>query len=191
MRQLLTLTLTDLRQRVRDKSVFIFALVVPLALMFVFNLVFGGTNKIDLEPVTVAVTAPAGDQVAQVVTDALRGLNGQSGLQVAVDEVDAAAGRRQVETGDATVSLVFPDGFGEKTRSGDPVTVRAVRGDEARIETDIVLSVVDGVLAELADGTVATRAGMIAGLPAGQLGQLAQDAAARAPGSSTGIVRPV
>ena len=51
MRQLITLTASDLRQRVRDRSVLIFALVVPLALMFVFNLVFGNTDEIELESI--------------------------------------------------------------------------------------------------------------------------------------------
>ncbi len=53
------MTLSDLRQRIRDRSVLIFALVVPLALMFVFNLTFGGATDLDLEPVTVGVSAPA------------------------------------------------------------------------------------------------------------------------------------
>ena len=42
----------------RDRSVLIFALAVPLALMAVFNLVFGGSTRIELEPVTVAVSVP-------------------------------------------------------------------------------------------------------------------------------------
>ena len=45
MRQLLVLTASDLLQRIRDKSVIIFALVVPLALMSVFNLVFDNRDK--------------------------------------------------------------------------------------------------------------------------------------------------
>ncbi len=64
MGQLLTMTASDLRQRIRDRSVIIFALVVPLALMYVFNLVFGGATDIELEPVTVAVAVPADDQLA-------------------------------------------------------------------------------------------------------------------------------
>lgn len=181
MRQILTLTLSDLHQRVRDKSVFIFGLVVPLALMFVFNLVFGGTNEIDLEPVTVAVSSPAGDSMAPIVTKALQGLGDQAGFTVTVYEVDAATGRRQVKDGDANVSLVFPEGFATATQAGDPVSVAAVRGDQARLETDIVLSVVDGVLAGLADGTVTAQAGAATGIQPDQLAQLAQQAATDGP----------
>jgi hypothetical protein len=57
VRRLWVMTLSDLRQRIRDRSVLIFALVVPLALMFVFNLIFGGVTDLELEPVSVAVSA--------------------------------------------------------------------------------------------------------------------------------------
>ena len=36
------MALSDLRQRVRDRSVLIFGLAVPIILMFVFNLLFSG-----------------------------------------------------------------------------------------------------------------------------------------------------
>nr|WP_114422400.1 ABC transporter permease [Nocardioides houyundeii] len=181
MRQLLTLTLSDLRQRVRDRSVLIFAFVVPLALMFVFNLVFGNTDDIDLKPITVAVSAPADDDLAQVVARAVRALDGQGGLDVTVHEVDAAAGRQQVEDGDAAMSLIVPKGFGQAAQSGEPVTVDAVRGDEAGIEADIVLSVVDGVLDRFANGAVAARAGLAEGISEEQLGKLAEQASSGGP----------
>ena len=78
MRPLLALTLSDLRMRIRDRSVLIFAFVVPLALMFVFNLVFGGTDDVELEPVTVAVTAPAGDRLAGVLRDVVTAWTGRT-----------------------------------------------------------------------------------------------------------------
>lgn len=181
MDQLLVLTLSDLRQRVRDKSVLIFALVVPLALMSVFNLVFGNTDELELEPVTVAVSAPAGDQLAAVVTDVVRGLDDADDLDVTVREVDAATGRAQVEDGDAAIALLLPDGFDEAARAGEPVTVEAVRGDEAGIEADVVLSVVDGLLEQFADGAVAARAGLASGVPPDRIAQLVEEATTGGP----------
>ena len=80
MRQLLALTGSDLLQRVRDKSVIIFALFVPLALMTVFNLIFSATEDLELEPVTVAISAPADDDLAQVLATVVRDLDGADGL---------------------------------------------------------------------------------------------------------------
>ncbi|WP_224766176.1 ABC transporter permease [Nocardioides campestrisoli] len=177
MRPLLALTLSDLRMRIRDRSVLIFAFVVPLALMFVFNLVFGGTDDLELEPVTVAVTAPAGDRLAGVLTDVVKDLDGQDGLEVTVREGDAAAGRTAVEEGDAALSIVLREGFGAAARAGEPVSVEVVRGDEAGLEADVVLSVVDGVLDQFAASAVAVQAGLDQGVPPEELGALAQAAA--------------
>ena len=164
MRQLLALTGSDLLQRLRDKSVVIFALVVPMALMSVFNLVFNQADDIEIKPLTVAVSAPAGDDLATLLTDVVRSLDGTDELDVSVVELDEAAGRRQVEDGDVAVALLVPDGFGSAARAGGPVIVEAVRGDEAGLEADVVLSAVDGFLERLAAGAVTARAGLAEGV---------------------------
>lgn len=180
MRQLITLTASDLRQRVRDRSVLIFALVVPLALMFVFNLVFSNTDQIELESVTVVISAPDGDEMAATLTDSVRSLDDE-GFDVTVEEVDAATARARVEDGRAALAVLVPDGFGPAVQAGEPVTVEAVRGGETGLETDIVLSVVDGVLDRFHTGAVTARAGSAEGLPADELAQLAERAAASGP----------
>lgn len=180
MRQIAVLTLTDLRQRVRDTSVIAFALVVPFALMFVFNLVFGATDELELESVTVAVAAAADDEMAAIVVDAVRQLDGEL-FAVTIEEVDVADARARVDDGDAAVALLFPDGFAAAARSGAPVTVDAIRGDDAELETDIALSVVDGVLDQFASGAVTARAGAATGVAPDQLERLAELAASGGP----------
>ena len=85
-RQLLTMTGSDLRQRLRDKSVVIFALVVPLALMFVFDLTFGGMEQLELGDIEVAVAAPDDDELAAALVGTVRDLD-----VVDVEVVPAAA----------------------------------------------------------------------------------------------------
>ncbi len=184
MRQLLALTASDLLQRVRDRSVLVFALAVPLALMSVFNLVFGQADDIEIEPLTVAVSVAAGDDLAQVLTGVVRSLDDSEELVVTVTEVDEAAARQQVEDGDAAIALLVPDGFAQAARAGEPVTVKAVRGDEAGIEADIVLSVVDGVLDRIASGTVtaqAAQAALAEGVAPADLDALVEQATAGGP----------
>ena len=181
MRQLLVLTGSDLLQRVRDKSVLIFALLVPLALMTVFNLVFGTADDVEIEPVTVAISAPADDDLAQMLTGVVRSLDDTDELDVTVVETDEAAGRRQVEDGDTPLALIVPDGFGEAARAGEPVTVEAVRGDEAGLGAEIVLSVVDGVLDQVASGAVTARAALAEGVAPADLGALVEQATSGGP----------
>lgn len=180
MRQLVTLGTTDLVQRVRDTSVVIFALVVPLALMFVLDLVFSAADEPDLDAVAVAVAAPPGDEMSSVLIDAIRSLDGEV-FAVTVEELDEASARDRVDDGGADVAILLPDGFGEAVQTGAPVTVEAVRGGEAQLETDIVLSVVDGVLDQFAAGAVTAQAGLATGVPPDQLPQLAEQAVSGGP----------
>jgi ABC-2 type transport system permease protein len=181
VRQLLTLTASDLLQRIRDKSVVIFALVVPMALMSVFNLVFSSTEDLEIAPVTVAISAPAGDRLAQVLTTVVKDLDGSDQLDVTVHEVDGAEGRRQVDDGDAAIALLVPDGFGQAAQDGRAVTVEAVRGDEAGIEADIVLTVVDGLLDQFASGAVTARAALAEGVSRPDLGAVIEQATTGGP----------
>jgi ABC-2 type transport system permease protein len=171
MRQLLTMTASDLRQRVRDRSVLIFALVVPLALMYVFNLVFGGMTEIELEPVTVAVAAPAEDELAPVLEDVLTQVDG---LDVTLQEVPADQVRSVVDAGEAGVGVVVPDGFGAAVMQGEAVTVQVIEGDGTGLEAGVVISVLDGVLDQLTAATVTATAAAGSGLPPEQLAEIAQ-----------------
>lgn len=178
MRQLLTMTASDLRQRVRDRSVLIFALVVPLALMYVFNLVFGGMTEIELEPVTVAVATPAEDELAPVLEDVLTQVDG---LDVTLQEVPADQVRSVVDAGEAGVGVVVPDGFGAAVMQGEAVTVQVIEGDGTGLEAGVVISVLDGVLAQLTAATVTATAAAGSGLPPEQLAEIAQASLASGP----------
>ena len=172
MRQLLTMTGNDLRQRLRDKSVLIFGIVVPVALMLVLNLVFGDTGDVELGPVTVAASAPADDVSAQVVLDTITRIEG---LDVTVDEVPADEVRARAESGEAQLGLLLPDGFGEDVDQGRGARIEIIEGDGAGMETDVLVAVVRGVGEQLTAGTVAAQAAAAAGVPPEDLGTIAQE----------------
>lgn len=173
MRQLFTLLKTDLVQRLRDKSVIIFAVIVPLALMGAMNLVMGDTMDMDLETATVAVSAPEGDQFAAALVQTLP----EIGLDVEVTQTSAEDVQARAESGDAKLGLVIPEGFSTALMAGEPVEVEAIQGDGSGIETGVVLSVVQGFLDRAGASAVTTTAGAALGLPAAELGGLAQQVA--------------
>ena len=181
MSPLLTMTLSDLRQRIRDRSVLLFAFVVPLALMGVFNLIFGASQNLDLQPVTVAVSTPADDPVASVVPEVLSGLDDDSGglavtvLELPPDEVAAA-----VDDGRAVLAIEVPDGFGAAVAAGEDTSVTVSEGASA-VETAIVLSVVDGALARLHAQSVTVAAAAAAGVPPAELEAVAAEVASGGP----------
>ena len=173
MRQLLTLVTTDLVQRLRDKSVIIFAVIVPLALMGAMNLVMGDAMDMDLETATVAVSAPADDPLAAALVQTLP----EIGLAVEVTETDAADVQTRAESGDAKLGLVIPEGFSDALMSGESVQLKAIQGDGSGLESTVVLSVIQGFLDRAQASAVATTAGAELGLPPAQLGGLAQQVA--------------
>lgn len=170
MRQLLTMTATDLRQRARDKSVLIFGIVVPIALMSVMNMVFQ-TEDVALDPVTVAASAAQDDELGQAVLGVLSEF---PELDVTVEEVLAAEVRPQVDGGDAELGIIIPEGFGEAVGQGQGATIEIIRGDGAGMETEILLSVVDGITDRFTAAATAAGAGFELDLSPEQLGQVSQ-----------------
>jgi ABC-2 type transport system permease protein len=129
MRQLLTLTVSDLRQRIRDTSVLVFALVVPLALMFVFNLVFGATDDLSSTPSPWPSPHPPVTRWPRSSRTSVRfrGLDGLDGLTVTRGPA-GRGGRSAVDDGDAGARAGVPEGFGgSRGRRGAPVTSRSPR----------------------------------------------------------------
>lgn len=176
MRQLFTLLTTDLVQRIRDKSVIIFAVIVPLALMGAMNLVMGDAMDMELETATVAVSAPEGDDLAAALVQAVQALP-EGGFELELTETTADDVQARAEAGDAKLGLVIPDGFSDALMAGEPVEVKAIEGDGSGLETSVVLSVVQGFLDRANASAVATTAGAALGLSGQELGGLAQQVA--------------
>lgn len=180
MRQLWIMILKDLRQRIRDRSVFVFSLVVPLALMGVLSLVTGGFGSDDpgLEPVTVAASAANDDQLAKTVMDTV---DSQEVVDVTLNRMSADDARAAARSGAADVALIIPNDFGGSLRSGSAPTVQVVQGDGAGLETDVLISVVVGVVDQLHAASVAAAAAGSAGLPPEAIAAIGNQAAAGAP----------
>lgn len=183
MHQLWTMTASDLRQRVRDRSVIIFAVIVPLALMVVFNFTMGSTSDLELDEVAVAVSAPADDPLAGVLLDATLS---QDVVAVDASEVSAAEVRRMIDDEEVALGIIVPEDFTATVSDGAGAVVDIIQGEGSGIETAVLISVVQGVLDQLDAGAVTALAGAQAGLPPEVLGGLAQAAATAAPG--VGIV---
>ena len=171
----------DLRLRVRDKSVVIFSLLVPLALMAVLNLSFGGfdTESVELKPADVVASSEDSGQLGAALLDAMDSL---PVMDVTVRRVAAADVSRETKDTGADLGVILPANFTAAVTSGQAVTVQVIEGDSAGLETNVLISVVDGLLEQFAAGTVTAEAGGIAGLPHEVLGGLAQQAAAGSEG---------
>jgi ABC-2 type transport system permease protein len=95
---------------------------------------------------------------------------------VSADEAGA-----RVRAGKAQLAVVVPDGFGEAVRQGRPAVVDVTEGDGSGIETQIALSVMQGVLDHLSASALVVNAGVQSGVAQDRLGALAQQAATATP----------
>jgi len=176
MRQIWTMTASDLKQRIRDRSVIIFAVVVPLALMAIMNLVIGGAEEsAELEPMTVAASIPDDDQSARMIVDVLSDL---PGLDITVKTVDEKQARKMAKDGSATIALLIPDGFDAGLRTGRGQDVTVIEADGGGLEAQVLTSVLDGAVDRFAAAAVTARAGVGLGMDPTELSALAEDVAA-------------
>ena len=175
------MALSDLRQRVRDRSVLIFGLAVPIILMFVFNLLFSGLGSSEsLGKITVIVAAEPGDQIAEGLVGVLSSIDD---LQIAATLVPPAKAdglSAKVESGSITAGVVFPTGFVEAVGTGGSPEVKVLQLGQGGLEASVVDSIVSSYLKRVAASAQAASAGSTAGLSTSQLPEVAQ-AVAKAP----------
>ena len=151
MRQLWIMTSSDLLQRVRDKSVIIVGVIVPLALMFVFNLAMGGIEDLDLDDIAVAAYVPEGDELGDIVVGTATN-PGAFDVDL-VTASDPAQVRDLVDSGDVTLGIVVPDGFSEQLTSGKGPVIDVVEGEAIGLEGSIVVAVMQATLDQISTGT--------------------------------------
>ena len=179
MRRVLVMVGSDLRQQVLDRSIFIFGLAVPLALMWVFSLIFAPLSE-DLEPITVAVSGPADDPLTATLEDTLGGLDDT--VDVTVVEADAADVPGLLEDGEVGAGVVVPDGFSAALAGGDAPQVQMRLPESPGLEGEVVTAVVDGVLHQFTTtARTAAAAEELGGQPQEVDAVLAEDAATGPP----------
>lgn len=176
-RALLTLVAHDLRQHVRDRSMLLFALVIPFSLAFVFSLAFAGLEEIELDPVTVAVSAPDEDASAAALVGVVEEMPAQ-GLPVTVLSAAADEVPGLVDSGEAGLGVVLPEGFGA-AMTGEPapdddVVVRV--GPDAGLTGDVVADIIRSTVQRMdADAAAVAATGDRLDLSGPELGALAQE----------------
>ncbi|HRN17745.1 MAG TPA: ABC transporter permease [Trueperaceae bacterium] len=147
MRAALLIALKDLRQRLRDRSFFIFGLLAPLSIAFVFNLLIGpltqGTPNV---PVIGYVDADA--SAASAGMRAVLGAAQDAGLITWRSLSDEDAARQAVRAGDVGAAVVVPAGFsGALGRS--EVTALVVTSNRADYAARLAETLTDSYLARV------------------------------------------
>ena len=180
MRAALVIAWKDLRQRLRNRTAIIVAVVAPFGLAAIFSLLLGGTDQ----PIsfTYAYADADGSDISSALrTGALTGLE-DSGIATILDVDGADVARQAVDDEEADAALIVPEGFGAAVTSGSGAELEIVGATSAGFATQVLDAVANGYMAEV-DGirlSVATAAGALGETDPGALAALAGGAAATA-----------
>ena len=182
MRFALLIAARDLRQRIRDRSVVLFAVVAPLGLAVIFSQLLAGTS--DFRAVYAVVDLDGGSLSKAFGDEVLAGLHdaGLATIEVRATEADARAvvESKAGEPGHADAAFVLPAGFTAAITAGTPTSIQILGARDASFKTEVARSVAtrfaNGVAGiQLAAATVGTLRGLPAtGADLARIVQLAQ-----------------
>jgi ABC-2 type transport system permease protein len=115
MRSVLLIALKDLRQRIRDRSVLVFAIIAPAGLAAIFSLVLGGVTDFHAR---YAVVDLDGGPLAAVLREDVLGSLVDAGVVEIDDVASADAARTAVLDEQVDAAIVIPAGFSDAITGG-------------------------------------------------------------------------
>jgi len=139
------IALKDLKQRVRDRSAFMWGIVVPLGLAAIFSLLFGPITDFEA---TFAVADLDGGEVSARFVQQLHALEDEGVLTLETAD-SAAAAEALVEDGSVDAAFVIPAGFSEAVAGGAKVAVEVVGNVDRAIGTQVARSIAAGFAGEI------------------------------------------
>jgi ABC-2 type transport system permease protein len=146
VRAVLTILGKDLRLRLRDRSVVLFALVVPLGLTVLFSSIFPDLDGLQ---VTAAVVDEDGGEVAAGFTEGVLPALVEDEVVVLVDLETRGEVRRALETGDLDAAWVIPAGFSEAVGSGRAAGFEVLVNPDRALPGEVARGVADAYTARL------------------------------------------
>ncbi|HEY8473013.1 MAG TPA: ABC transporter permease [Natronosporangium sp.] len=162
MRTALVIAGKDLRQRLRDRSFFLFALALPLGLAVIFSLVLGDLDG-ESEVFRYGVVDEDGGELAGTFTDQFLPAVASSGV-IDVEPVESVpAGRQRVDDGELAAVFVVPAGFSDAVQSGQPVTIEVIGDVDATFGVQVAQALADSYLADVASVRLAVAAAAASG----------------------------
>ena len=136
----LVIAVKDLRQKLRDRSVLLMAVLAPLGLAFLFSTMLPNQETFHT---TYAVVNLDGGEIARGLVDGpLAGLQaaGVADITTLTTEADA---RAAVDAGDVAAAIVIPAGFTTAVQAGAPAQLLVIGGPSS-LSAEVARSVLAG-----------------------------------------------
>jgi linearmycin/streptolysin S transport system permease protein len=138
----------DLRSRLRDRSALLIGIVVPLALAFIFNLIFSGVSG-SSGVIHLGVVDADHGSASQAFTQKVLPAVNRSGLITIRTEPSAGRARALAANGTLDAVIVIPAGFSARVAAGQPASMQVIGNVDADISAEVARSIAESYVAEL------------------------------------------
>ncbi|MGH8871920.1 MAG: ABC transporter permease [Acidimicrobiia bacterium] len=175
----------DLKLRLRDRSAFVIGIVAPLALAYIFHLIFGNAFVSETLDLQIGLVDLDDTQISQSLGQVLGEIESE-GILVVTDYEDVGSGEAAMDGGEIGAFIVLGPGLGEAALTGSPFTIQVV-GD---VDSPTTTQVAGSIGSEFGSGigqaqlSVATAIALGDGPPPDEAVAWGQEAAQRPPAFS-------
>lgn len=142
----------DLRLRLRDRSVLLFAFVVPLGLTLLFAQMFPDDDALEF---SAAVIDEDGSDVSAGFVDGVVPSLVDEGLVELADPADRATAEAAVREGDLDVLWVVPPGFGDALTAGAGGRLEVLATGDATLARTVAVGIAEGYASRLEAASLA------------------------------------
>lgn len=160
----LTILRKDLRLRLRDRSVWLFAVIVPMALTMVFSLIFPSDDEFSF---SAAVVDDDGGPLADAFVNGVLAELQREGLVELVAADSVAHAQRLIDGGDIAAAWVLPAGFSQAVVAGESAQAQVIHNPDRALSTSVARAIMDGFVRQLDTARLAVATTVVlAGPPA-------------------------
>jgi ABC-2 type transport system permease protein len=138
----------DLKARLRDRSALIIGIVVPLALAFIFNVIFSGVSG-SSAIINLGVVDADHGTASQAFTQQVLPAVDRSGLITIRTEPSARRARALATDGTLDAVIVIPAGFSARVQGGQPASMQVIGNVDASVAAEVARSITEAYAAEL------------------------------------------
>ena len=175
------IALKDLRLRIRDRSALIIGILAPLALAFIFNIVFGSSFDATALDLQYGVVDDDQSEVSVAFISVLEEIEADGVINL-TPYASIADAETAIEAGEIGAFWHLPEGLGEAAVTQQPVAINVIGNIDAPTTTQIGTSIAEqfgeGITtAQLAVGTTIALSPVVP--TAAEIGALAQEAASQ------------
>lgn len=158
MRVTTTIMLKDLRQRLKDGSLLLFGLVLPLGMAFFFSQLLGGDSSDRLDIGYAVVNEDRGATGAIFGEEVLSSLE-EEGLISWEEASDADEATRLVDDREIDAAFLIPEDFTERVEGGNGPSIEVIGSADAAVQVQVAREIAESFVVEtgvagIAVGTV-------------------------------------